>query len=73
MAEIFVQILNPQNATCGYGQGAVCVSQLVGSIPDDQNVLNVYPDVNIVLNFGFYLFDQQKLFNRGRYDRYFGT
>jgi hypothetical protein len=74
MAEIFVQVLNPQNATCDNGQGGVCVSQLVGSIPDNQNVLNVNPDVNIVLKFGFYLFlDLQKTFNRGRYDRFFGT
>nr|AON96381.1 laccase 1 [Coptotermes formosanus] len=64
-------VVNPQNATCASGQGGVCVSQLVGSIPDNQNVLNSFPDVNIVLKFGFYLFrDLQRSFNNGRYDRF---
>jgi len=74
MVEISVQVLNPLNATCADGQGGVCVSQLLGLIPDNQNVLNVYPDVNIVLKFGFYLFpDPQQTFNKGRYDRFLGT
>jgi hypothetical protein len=74
MVEIFVQVMNPQNATCASGQGGVCVSQLVGSNPDDQNVLNVYPDVNIVVQFGFHLFpNPEQTFNRGRYDRFFGA
>ena len=73
MVEIFFQVLNPQNATCANGQGGMCVSQLVGSIPDNQNVLNVYPDVNIVLKFGFHLFlNLQQTFNKGRYDRFLG-
>jgi hypothetical protein len=71
--EIFVQVLNPENATCAVGQGGACVSQLVSSIPDNQNVLNVYPDVNIVLKFGFHLFlNPQQTFNKGRYERFFG-
>jgi hypothetical protein len=74
MVDIFVQVLNPQNATCANGQGGVCVSQLVSSNPDNQNVLNVKPDVNIVLKFGFFLFTNlQQTFNRGRYDRFLGT
>jgi hypothetical protein len=74
MVEIFFQVMNPQNATCDDGQGGVCVSQLVGSIPDYQNVLNSRPDVNIVLNFGFHLFlNLQQTFNRGRYERFLGT
>jgi hypothetical protein len=73
MVEIFFQVLNPPNATCASGQGGMCVSQLVGLIPDNQNVLNVYPDVNIVLNFGFHLFSNlQQTFNKGRYDRFLG-
>jgi hypothetical protein len=73
MAEIFVQVLNPPNATCASGQGGVCVSQLVSSIPDNQNVLNVYPDVNIVLKFGFHVFpNAQQTFNKGRYERFLG-
>jgi hypothetical protein len=50
MVEIFVQVMNPQKATCASGQGGMCVSQLVGSIPENQNVLNVYPDVNLKVN-----------------------
>jgi len=74
MAEIFVQVLNPENATCFEGQGGMCVSQLNGSVRDTQNVLNVSPDVNIVLKFGFYLFaNPQKTFSSGRYERFFGT
>lgn len=65
-------ILNPENATCANGQGGVCVSQLVGKVPDNQNVLDVSPDVNIVLKFGFYLFNNlQKTFSSGRYERFF--
>ena len=71
---MFVQVVNPQNATCANGQGGVCVSQLVGLIPDNQNVLNVFPDVNIVVSFGFQIFSNpRETFNRGRYDRFFGT
>lgn len=71
---MFVQVVNPQNATCDNGQGGVCVSQLVGLIPDNQNVLNVFPDVNIVVAFGFQIFiNPRETFNRGRYDRFFGT
>ena len=50
MVEIFVQVLNPQNATCGEGEGGVCVSQLVASIPDKHNVLDRRPDDYIVLD-----------------------
>ena len=74
MVDIFVQVLNPQNATCANGQGGVCVSQLVSSNPDNQNVLNVKPNVNILLRFGFFLFSKlQQTFNTGRYDRFLGT
>ena len=74
MVEIFVQVLNPQNATCANGQGGVCVSQLVSSNPDNQKVLNVKPNVNIVLEIGFHFFlNLQQTFNTGRYDRFLGT
>ena len=74
MVEIFVQVLNPQNATCAEGEGGVCVSQLVASIPDKHNVLDRKPDENIVLGFGFYNYlHGPNPFNRGIYDRFFGT
>jgi hypothetical protein len=51
----------------------MCVSQLVGSIPDDKNVLNRQPDVNIRLKFGFHVFENMReTFNTGRYERFFG-
>ncbi|PNF18423.1 hypothetical protein B7P43_G09045 [Cryptotermes secundus] len=65
-------VLNPQNASCDVGQGGVCVSQLVGSIPDDKNVLSRKPDVNIVFRFGFHIFENMReTFNTGRYERFF--
>ena len=74
MVEIFVQVLNPQNATCAEGEGGVCVSQLVAFIPDKHNVLDRKPDENIVLGFGFYNYlHGPNPFNRGIYDRFFGT
>jgi len=54
MYEIFVHVLNPGNATCADGQAGVCVSQLLGSIPDNLNIWNSKPYVNIVQNFGFH-------------------
>ena len=74
MVEIFVQVLNPQNATCHDGEGGVCVTQLEASIPDKQNVLDRRPDENIVLGFGFYNYlHGPNPFNRGIYDRFIGT
>jgi len=59
---------------CADGQGGVCVSQLVGSNPDKQNVLNSKPDVNIVVGFGFSIYpNPQETFNRGRYERFLGS
>nr|ALQ52760.1 laccase BP76 [Neocapritermes taracua] len=66
------KVLNPQNATCAEGEGGVCVSQLVASIPDKHNVLDRKPDENIVLGFGFYNYlHGPNPFNRGIYDRFF--
>ena len=74
MVEISVQVMNPLNASCASGQGGVCVSQLVGADPDNQNVLNTRPDVNIRLKFGFHLYrDPRQTFNKGRYERFLGT
>jgi hypothetical protein len=69
---LLFQVLNPVNATCGTGQGGLCVSQLTGLISDNQNVLNRQPDVNLVLAFGFHFFAKSQAFNRGSYERFFG-
>ncbi|XP_069675378.1 uncharacterized protein [Periplaneta americana] len=63
-------VANPENATCGSGQGGVCVSQLKCSIPDTENVINGPPDVNIVQEFTFNVFNKTTFFNAGSYQRY---
>jgi hypothetical protein len=68
-----VSVLDPQNASCDVGQGGMCVSQLVSSIPDDKNVLNRKPDVNMKFRAGFHIFENiRETFNTGRYDRFLG-
>ncbi|XP_069675364.1 uncharacterized protein [Periplaneta americana] len=63
-------ILNPENATCGSGQGGICVSQLISSNPDTKNVLTTTPRISVPLYFGFNIKDRTQFFNKGRYDRY---
>ncbi|PSN35801.1 hypothetical protein C0J52_21815 [Blattella germanica] len=65
-------VLNPQNATCASGQGGVCVSQLVGSEADRDNVLGRRPNVTLTLPFGFHIFPTRRdLFVNDRYRRYY--
>ncbi|PSN45771.1 hypothetical protein C0J52_08060 [Blattella germanica] len=66
-------ILNPQNASCGAKQNAICVSQLSAKKKIDKNLLIAEPDHNIEITFGFQRSYVSKEFQEGEYNRYLQT
>ncbi|PNF18421.1 Laccase [Cryptotermes secundus] len=62
------RILNPENASCNYGSGGICATQLVNPNPVPKDILKELPDINYVLTFGFQGLDTEALFNS--YDRF---